>query len=407
MKIKCLEYMKNFKCIGGACTDNCCVGWDVDLDIDTYSKYKNSPDSPLNKRFESDVIKNENSFEEKVDYGQMILKYGKKCPFLNDEMMCDIQICHGEDYLSKVCNGYPRILNMVDKRAELSATISCPEVARMILTDKNSLNEIEIDYDISRLILRNQVNTEDENLKNHPARYFNELREIALELIKNREYSFTDRVRLLGFLHNELLPLHAGGKLHDLPDAISSFRSKLSRGHLDGRLRKMKPDYNIQVKYFAENTVVLDNDSMTDSQSFGRLLKLAKKGLGIQDDTVSRKHKRIYAENMVEKVDTFFNENMHILENYIVNFMYSEMYPFSEEGDPYAGYTMLVIRIFLLKAVFAGLCASGKNLDIDYVIFVIQSFSKTLEHHKTYTSEFLYYMMEAEEDDLQFLMRLI
>ena len=26
------EYVENFKCIGGECEDNCCIGWDIDVD---------------------------------------------------------------------------------------------------------------------------------------------------------------------------------------------------------------------------------------------------------------------------------------------------------------------------------------------------------------------------------------
>ena len=34
------KYMLTFKCIGSACTDTCCAGWDINIDEDTYEKYK-------------------------------------------------------------------------------------------------------------------------------------------------------------------------------------------------------------------------------------------------------------------------------------------------------------------------------------------------------------------------------
>ena len=34
------EYMKAFSCIGPACEDSCCIGLRVDLDKETYQKYK-------------------------------------------------------------------------------------------------------------------------------------------------------------------------------------------------------------------------------------------------------------------------------------------------------------------------------------------------------------------------------
>ena len=34
------SYLKNFKCIGGACEDTCCAGWSIEVDEGTYKKYK-------------------------------------------------------------------------------------------------------------------------------------------------------------------------------------------------------------------------------------------------------------------------------------------------------------------------------------------------------------------------------
>ena len=34
------EYYKQFQCIGGACEDTCCAGWNITVDKPTYQKYK-------------------------------------------------------------------------------------------------------------------------------------------------------------------------------------------------------------------------------------------------------------------------------------------------------------------------------------------------------------------------------
>lgn len=406
MKVKCLEYIKEFKCIGTRCTDNCCVGWDVDVDYDTFKKYKSEKNSPLLEKFNKDVVKNKRSYDKSVDYGNMILKADKRCPFLNNKMLCDIQLCHGEDYLSKVCNGYPRIANKLDETIEVSATISCPEVARMVLLNKSGLKEIEEDMDSSRMIIRNQVNTNDENLLRHPARYFKDFRAIAMWIVKNRKYTPLERIRLLGIVHFNLLPIHTEGDLEEIPRIVDELKSKIDRGIFDNFAKEDKSDYKVQVEYFSQNTEILDNDDQVRSQSFGKILSLSKKGLEINNGKLSKMTLRIYEDNM-GIVNDFIEKNPHILENYLVNFMYSEMYPFSEEGDPYAGFTMLLIRIFLLKSVLAGLCSEGKQVDSNLMVELIQSFSKTLEHHKTYMNQFLYYIMESGEDDLEFLMKLI
>ena len=33
-------YYKAFRCIGSDCTENCCIGWEIDVDEDTLAYYK-------------------------------------------------------------------------------------------------------------------------------------------------------------------------------------------------------------------------------------------------------------------------------------------------------------------------------------------------------------------------------
>lgn len=30
------SYIEKFQCIGGKCEDNCCIGWDIDIDKETF-----------------------------------------------------------------------------------------------------------------------------------------------------------------------------------------------------------------------------------------------------------------------------------------------------------------------------------------------------------------------------------
>ena len=34
------DYYKKFKCIKSECRHNCCIGWEIDIDPDTYSFYR-------------------------------------------------------------------------------------------------------------------------------------------------------------------------------------------------------------------------------------------------------------------------------------------------------------------------------------------------------------------------------
>ena len=34
------DYYKKFKCIADKCKHNCCIGWEIDIDNNTYDFYK-------------------------------------------------------------------------------------------------------------------------------------------------------------------------------------------------------------------------------------------------------------------------------------------------------------------------------------------------------------------------------
>ena len=40
MRVIVPEYYKEFKCIASKCKNNCCIGWEIDIDKDTYELYK-------------------------------------------------------------------------------------------------------------------------------------------------------------------------------------------------------------------------------------------------------------------------------------------------------------------------------------------------------------------------------
>src|SRR5204863_5151520 len=67
------------------------------------------------------------------------------CPFLDAERLCDLQRAHGPDVLPHVCAEYPRMMNVVGERAELSGFPSCPEVARLLLFDDAATDVLELE----------------------------------------------------------------------------------------------------------------------------------------------------------------------------------------------------------------------------------------------------------------------
>jgi len=51
------EYAEQFRCIGPACEDSCCVGWRVDIDQATYEKYQTVSPEPLRVLIDASIVR--------------------------------------------------------------------------------------------------------------------------------------------------------------------------------------------------------------------------------------------------------------------------------------------------------------------------------------------------------------
>ena len=125
MKIYVPEYYEKFKCIADKCSDNCCVGWGIDVDSSTVEKYKSLPSN-----FRDDVISS-------IDFSNgACFKCDKngRCKNLDDRGLCRIISTLGEGYLCQICRDHPRYFNLIGDRWEGGLGVACEVAADMILS---------------------------------------------------------------------------------------------------------------------------------------------------------------------------------------------------------------------------------------------------------------------------------
>lgn len=118
------NYYAAFRCIGGACRHTCCVGWEIDLDEATLARYRTAPDGwaeRLCRQLSGDKAPH------------FTLTAEERCPFLNGEGLCDIQLSLGEAWLCDICREHPRFHNALPGRTESGLGLCCEAAARLIL----------------------------------------------------------------------------------------------------------------------------------------------------------------------------------------------------------------------------------------------------------------------------------
>ena len=200
MKIVKPTFYKNFKCIAGDCPDSCCQGWEVDADSDSLEYYKTLDNSlEIKKRIDSVLSKDE------FDNTIFTLAPKKRCPFLNDENLCDMHIAIGGEHTPYTCRTFPRFIYDFGATREIGISFSCPVASDMMYNTESFDFETDINSDLPTL---NDIDAEKYFLlyKGRAEAY-----KIAKDKNKSIRERLNDLLDLGVLLQEKLLPYDEGG----------------------------------------------------------------------------------------------------------------------------------------------------------------------------------------------------
>lgn len=246
------QYVSQFHCIGPACEDSCCIGWRVQIDKDTYKRYRDCPDSNLREQMD-EKVKRHRTDPTEGNYAKIKLNPDGHCPFIDADKLCAIQRKLGEEYLSVTCTTYPRTSNNINGVTEKSLTMSCPEAARKALLSPSAM---EFDECEEPTAIRNanskHINTSDIKTTHKPQRYFWELRIFIISLLQNRQYPLWQRLVILGLFCRNLDQLVAEAKVHDIPLLIGTYQNQIDERAFQEELNNVPNELTIQMELMKE-----------------------------------------------------------------------------------------------------------------------------------------------------------
>ena len=200
MRIITPDYYSRFKCVGGECPDNCCIGWEIDINDNMYEKYM-SFSGTLEEKLKRNIVVSEDGCR------CFKLTENERCPFLNDDNLCEIIISAGEEMLCDICNEHPRFHNCFGGLRETGVGLSCIKASEMILsnTEKVGFSEAysdekpyEIDYDEDFLD------------------YLIQIREIFIEILQDRNLTIAQRAGCVICTAEKIQSSIDEGKLDDV-----------------------------------------------------------------------------------------------------------------------------------------------------------------------------------------------
>lgn len=379
------RYVSRFACIGPACEDTCCAGWQVSLDKKTYKAYRQSTDAVLAPRFVHDVVLTEganSSNGNERDYGRMALQPGTTaCTMLDSDKLCTIQTRLGESYLSNTCSQYPRLSREIDGQFQQGLQLSCPEAARQALLAPDAF-----EFDQATLQLRPTTVFKVANSRGLPEPVVDELRIFCLNLLRLEGVPLWQRLALLGVFCERLDAMVAAGEQELMSKLPEEFSALIAQGDFITELEAMRPDHAAQAVVFA--TLLAGKSFVAPSPMHMAVNANVAAGLGANGHGIVGRDQLIdgYTHG-VSRLPEALAAAPHLLDHYILNEMFTIFFPF--DGDTaYDNYVQLIARFGVLRLMLAAQCnTDGPLPDAATLVATVQIHCRRFQHDADFSRQ--------------------
>lgn len=379
------EYFDKFVCTGSDCDDNCCKDWRIDIDLDTYEKYLNLEESEFKKKLLDHMIvdRYENGDIKNI---RMKLVNGK-CVFLNEEKLCGVYKELGEEYMGNVCQVYPRTHSIVNGYLEGGLYLSCIEVARLVLKDKNPIKFILNQKDIERKKLNIKNIIQSENSDNLLEKYFGELNLFSIRLLQNRNLSIEDRLVTLGMFFSSLEK-----DSDDIIKIISDYEKNISKDMYKNVSKELINNVDLSKQIIHLSTILVDfiNKGVLINKSYINFIIDIYEYFEFGNTTLDKLNEKFNDAKIY--YNNFMKDKTYIFENYVVNNMFINNFPYSK-NTPISVYIDLILDFIVVK--FITICIFGvykENTTEDLIIKLIQSYSVCIQHDLSLTNKIKTYL---------------
>ena len=115
-------------------------------------------------------------------------KEGGRCPFLNDDNLCDLYIELGEDKLCETCAEFPRFINDYGNIREIGIAPSCKTAGELMFSYKD-----ELTFDT---VEDNSLTPEPNDIDAYTYMHLRQARIVAFGIISDRDISIFERLML-------------------------------------------------------------------------------------------------------------------------------------------------------------------------------------------------------------------
>lgn len=402
-------YAERFRCIGSACDDTCCQGWNVPIDQPSWVKFQAIPVGPLRTLIDQSVTLHHQAVTAteaepacNPQFAQICMAGTSRCPLLTPDNLCRIQAELGAGMLSHACATYPRILHSVGGLASNSLSLSCPEAARLVLLDPDLLRSSQSHETASD-------SQPPEATPQHPlAAHFWPIRSVVLALVRNRLYPLWQRLFLLGILSRRLDAIACGELDRDLPEFLRGFEATIATGTLRTAMESVPADNTAQLDLVLRLAGLMLHRSNIYPR-FAECIQAFTAGIGNGPGASLQSLAAQYSSAHDRYYEPFSRRHPHIAENYLINTILRCQFPFGRQplkaeapSRMAREFALLVAQFALVKGLLIGVSGfHGDAFSTTHVVHTVQAAAKHFEHHPQFLSMAYDLLVESRMDGAQ------
>ena len=388
------EYIQDFRCIGKDCIDSCCVGWNINIDKETYKKYKNSDNNEIKSISKKFLVKND--LNSNINYAKLV-NQNNCCPFLNKDKLCNAFNLLGQKNLSIGCATYPRQIKIFDKIGFIAGSLSCPEIARLCLSRQNlkikkkNINKLVNIFNSHKVFsaqtrkkIRNkklQFMREVFSIINDNFTFFDTLKETIFAYEKKSN----SKILINYFSKNQMEKIKKDLLIYDTNILATLCFSKLASGN------KQADQSSIKI---AESKNIVDS----------RFKKICKEAAIQSDYLFSPKTDFIGEFSYIynTKFERFRRKNDFIFKNYFVNEFLKNIESLLNSVSAFDNFIREII-FFITLTNFLCVCQlfdGKKKLTINRYAEVLSAVQKSVNHSSEKNAQLIGIFRKIDKDDM-------
>jgi len=258
--------------------------------------------------------------------------------------------------------------------------LSCEEAVRVVLFEQEpmSFEEAVLEPDGSGNIIPNRMLTAEKYTSSkNGVKIFMALRKAAAGIIQCRRFSLRVRMLLLCILIEQINQMLLAKQDSEIIKTTDDFLMMISSGTYDSIAEQMPG--GIEIDYSLTLDILRDMAKIDDKRFCG-ILAQSLEAHGITPD--SNDLPASFAQDYIKFYKLFFSDKEYIFENYIVNHILMEGFPFNygKESGVMANFADLLAKYNLIEFLLVGYSAYHDKFDQWNVMNCVSAFARCYDH---------------------------